>query len=63
MNRGGVKQVIRVNIHVKATVLKFLHTRKNEDEKGTDPSNDADDVGHVWHKHGDEKSEGDPDHG
>lgn len=38
-----------------------LPTRKDEDEEGTDSSNDTDDLAHVRNKHGDEKSDGDPD--
>lgn len=41
---------------------KFLFTRKDEDEKGADSSDDADDVRHVGDKHGDEKGGGDPGH-
>lgn len=40
-----------------------LHTRENKDEEGTNPSDDADDFAHVGNIHGDEKGDGDPDHG
>lgn len=40
-----------------------LHTRENEDEEGTDPSDDTDDFAHVGNVHGDEESHSDPDHG
>lgn len=39
-----------------------LHTRKNKNEKGADSSDDTDDLTHVGDKHGDDKSDGDPDH-
>ena len=40
-----------------------LHlTGEDEDEEGADPSDDPDDLTHVRNKHGDEESDGDPDH-
>lgn len=47
---------------LKLGLIHFLFTRKDEDEKGADSSDDADDVRHVRDEHGDEKSEGDPGH-
>lgn len=45
------------------SIIHKLHTRENKDEEGTDPSDDTDDFTHVGNIHGDEKSDGDPDHG
>lgn len=37
-------------------------TRENEDEEGTDSTDDADDLTHVGYKHGSEHSDTNPDH-
>lgn len=51
-----------VLIHYDHRRERCLQTRENEDEEGADSSNNTDDITHVRHKHGDEKSDGDPDH-
>lgn len=51
-----------VLIHYDHRRERCLQTWENKDEEGTDSSNNTDDITHVRPKHGDEKSDGDPDH-